>query len=174
MKSSLYAGLLGAAFGGLLLFTGCADVAYEGGVGVAYYDYDYYPDCDVYFCPDRHIYYWYEGGGWRSGGSLPSHYVLRADLRQHMQLHSQQPWTEYRPARVSPPPERREIQPVQNEHHDQGQNQDQGRGHAYGHSRGQGQNLNQNHGQGKGHDEGHGRGDDNGHGNGHDKDRDRN
>ena len=92
MKNYLQGACAGLMLGGFALTAGC--VAYGGG-GVAYYDYDYYPDYDVYFYPQARIYYWNEGGHWRSGERLPPHYEFHEEHREHLQLHSQQPWTEH-------------------------------------------------------------------------------
>jgi hypothetical protein len=68
--------------------------AYYGG-GATYYDYDYYPDEDIYFYPEAHVYYWNDGGRWRSGRDLPPRYRLNEERREHLRLHSRQPWTEH-------------------------------------------------------------------------------
>jgi hypothetical protein len=81
---------------GLVVSTGCV-APYYGGGRVAHYDYDYYPDADVYFYPHGKTYFWNEQGNWRSGGRLPEHYDLRNHQSQHLRLHSQQPWTEHHP-----------------------------------------------------------------------------
>src|ERR1043166_7136174 len=44
----------------------------------ARYSYVYYPDVEVYFEPHRHVYYWSEGGTWRSGPRVPPTFVLRS------------------------------------------------------------------------------------------------
>src|SRR5438105_3613982 len=46
-------------------------------VGVSY-SYVYYPDAEVYFEPHRHVYYWSDGGSWRSGERVPQNIVLRS------------------------------------------------------------------------------------------------
>lgn len=86
----LCAGLL---LGGILVTSGC--VAYGGGGGGVYYDYEYYPDCDAYYYPRSHIYYWNEGGTWRSGDRLPDRFNGHAQPAEQLHLHSQQPWTEH-------------------------------------------------------------------------------
>ncbi len=86
---------IGAAMllaGGLTLGNGCAG-HYAG--GVEYYDYDYYPDADVYFYPRGHLYYWNEEGHWRSGGELPHHYDLRQHPAERFRGHSREPWNEH-------------------------------------------------------------------------------
>lgn len=104
MKNYLQGICAGLMLGGVLFFTGCEGVVYTGGGGVVYagggggvvyYDYDYYPDWDVYFYPRAHIYYWYEGGRWCSGERLPPRFEIREEHREHLRLHTQQPWTEH-------------------------------------------------------------------------------
>jgi hypothetical protein len=88
---------MGAVFllgGSLLMFSGCVGADYEGG-GVAYYDYDYYPDWDIYYYPRGHVYYWNDEGHWHSGGRLPERYELREHHSEQLHLRSQQPWTEH-------------------------------------------------------------------------------
>ena|SRR5215469_17423292 len=106
----------GLMLGGTLLSAGCEGVVYTGGAGV-YYDYDYYPDCDVYYYPRTRIYYWSEGGRWYSGERLPPHFEFHAEHREQLRLHSQQPWTEHHE-------EHRNY-----EHHD-----DHDRGHDHDHN----------------------------------------
>jgi hypothetical protein len=82
--------------GGVMwLAPGCvtrAEVGYGG-----YYDYDYYPDSDVYFYPEGRVYYWHDEGHWRSGRRLPPHFDLREAHHEHFRSHTRQPWTERRP-----------------------------------------------------------------------------
>jgi hypothetical protein len=65
---------------------------YRAGV---YYDYDYYPDANVYFYPEGRIYYWYHDGRWKSGPVLPDRYVIREERREHLHLRSREPWREH-------------------------------------------------------------------------------
>ncbi len=78
--------------GGLWLNTGCVGVGYSG--ESAYYDYNYYPDSDVYYYPEGHVYYWNEDGRWCSGERLPERYDLHEHHYEHFRGHSRQPWTE--------------------------------------------------------------------------------
>src|SRR5271170_4688537 len=48
------------------------------------YDYDYYPDEEVYFYPATGVYFWFGGGGWRSGPHLPPTIVLRDRVSVHL------------------------------------------------------------------------------------------
>jgi hypothetical protein len=82
----------------LSFLTGCVADVY-GTAGPVAYDYDYYPDWDIYFYPQGRIYYWNNGGHWRSGRELPPRYRLHEETREHLQLHSRQPWTEHAPER---------------------------------------------------------------------------
>ena len=131
MKTYLQWICAGLMSGSALLLSGCEEVAYTGG-GAVYYDYDYYPDCDVYFYPRAHIYYWNEGGAWRSGDRLPAVYNGRVQHAEQLHLQSQQPWTEHHPAPANPVYQKHEDQ---GQHHDQGQNQDRGQGQGRGHDK---------------------------------------
>jgi len=85
-----------AAVGLLLLGSGCAGGVYTSGT-VGYYDYDYYPDSDVYFYPQANVFFWNDGHDWRHGRYLPHDFRLREENREHLRLHSHEPWTEHRP-----------------------------------------------------------------------------
>lgn len=93
---NLLAGLI------VLTFAGCVGEVYPegsatyavGGSASGYYDYDYYPGPDVYFYPQRRIYYWNDGARWRSGRRLPPRYHLREEEREHLRFRSREPWTE--------------------------------------------------------------------------------
>ena len=78
---------------GTLFFTGCVATVSTPGAAV-YYDYDYYPGVGVYYYPHGHVYYWNEGGAWRSGRELPPRIVIRDEHYEHFRGHTQQPWTE--------------------------------------------------------------------------------
>ncbi|MGH7954242.1 MAG: hypothetical protein ACREFE_20295 [Limisphaerales bacterium] len=93
---------IGLLFGGWVLFSvGCAGVVYPAGT-VGYYDYDYYPDLDVYFYPEGGVYYWNEGGHWSSGRRLPPTYHFHEESHEQLRLHSRQPWTEHHEEHVQP------------------------------------------------------------------------
>lgn len=98
LKGSLQRALVSAlAAAGLAFFAGCAAEVYPApGGDVAYYDYDYYPGVNVYFYPHDHIYYWHDRDHWRSGRALPYRYHLNEEQREHLRLHSRQPWEEHR------------------------------------------------------------------------------
>jgi hypothetical protein len=85
---------------GLVLATGCVvreRVAYRSGpAGEVYYDYDYYPDCNVYFYPAAGVYYWNVSGRWVSGRQLPRTIVIRESARQPVHSPSREPWRHHR------------------------------------------------------------------------------
>ena len=47
--------------------------------------YHYYPSCEVYFAPDRGVYFWHAAAYWGVGQRLPSTY--RLDKREKVTLH---------------------------------------------------------------------------------------
>ena len=89
----------GLLLGGVtLLAPGCTvhhEVAYESGPYAGYYDYDYYPEANVYFYPAGGVYYWHDGHRWTSGRRLPNRYVLH-ESREHFRGQTREPWTEHR------------------------------------------------------------------------------
>ena len=67
-------------------YTEPAERVYVEPPAVTYYE--YYPDVEVYFEPQRHFYWWFEGGIWRSGPVVPPGIRLGA----HVRLNSPEPW----------------------------------------------------------------------------------
>jgi hypothetical protein len=66
-------------FGTLLMGVGASACAApphvgHGASGRAAYQYVYYPEYQLYFAPDRHIWFWPSGGSWHSGAHLPRIY----------------------------------------------------------------------------------------------------
>jgi hypothetical protein len=58
--------------------------------------YVYYPDSEVYYAPDTRMWFWLDGGDWRSGVSLPL--GLQAYVRVggvDIELGTAQPWVEH-------------------------------------------------------------------------------
>ena len=85
--------------------------------GIAYYDYWYYPDVQVYFDIDRRVYFYLSNSRWVEVRVLPP--SLRARLGGYIPLHSRyrQPYVEYREHSIKYPPRyREERRPV--ERHD--------------------------------------------------------
>jgi hypothetical protein len=79
------------AIGSALLLIGCYTDHNRGygrgpDVGVSY-SYLYYPDAEVYYQPQRHVYYWNDGGAWRSGPRVPPNYVLRSHVTVRLNSH---------------------------------------------------------------------------------------
>jgi len=73
------------------LGAGCEGVHASG--TVTFFDYDYYPDWDVYFYPTTQVYFWNDGRHWRSGRALPRDYRLNTN-RRSLHLTTRQPWTQ--------------------------------------------------------------------------------
>ncbi len=97
----LYAGLILvasiAAFASITPRVLAADVIIHlGGEVVApapnppVYTYTYYPDEEVYFVPDTHVYWWLEGGTWHSGPRVPEGIHLGASV--NLRVDGRDPW----------------------------------------------------------------------------------
>ena len=72
------------------------------------YSYQYYPDVEVYYAPERHVYYWADGGAWRSGPRVPPNFVLRSSVRVH--LDSPEPYRHHDEIRAKHPRHQEEQQ----------------------------------------------------------------
>jgi hypothetical protein len=96
------------AISSLLVAIGCfveQPHGYARGPAVnASYSYEYYPDAEVYFEPQRHVYYWSEGGAWRSGERVPQNIVLRSSVR--VDLDSREPYRHHDEVRAKYPRQR--------------------------------------------------------------------
>lgn len=57
------------------------------------YHYDYYPRQQVYFAPERHVYFWLDGGTWRTGVQLPSAIVLGSHVP--LELDDERPYARH-------------------------------------------------------------------------------
>jgi hypothetical protein len=103
MKTKLILPLF--AISGLLSVTGCViehSRGYSRGPAVAAsYSYVYYPDEEVYFEPHRHVYYWSDGGTWRSGARVPQNIVLRSHVT--INLDSPEPYRHHEEVRAQHP-----------------------------------------------------------------------
>jgi hypothetical protein len=64
-------------------------VIVEQQVAVTYH-YVYYPDAEVYFVPETRVYWFFEGGTWRSAPAPPSGIVLGASI--NLDLNDRDPW----------------------------------------------------------------------------------
>jgi hypothetical protein len=70
------------------------------------YSYVYYPDAEVYFEPHRRVYYWSEGGSWRSGARVPQNIVLRSHVS--VALDSSEPYKHHDEVRAKYPRQKHE------------------------------------------------------------------
>jgi hypothetical protein len=101
------------AVGSALLLIGCYVDRPRGYVRSpaveASYSYVYYPDAEVYYEPQRHVYYWADGGAWRSGPRVPQNIVLRSSVR--VNLDSPEPYRHHEEVRAQHPRHLEEKQP---------------------------------------------------------------
>jgi hypothetical protein len=72
----------------------------------ASYSYVYYPDAEVYFEPHRQVYYWSDGGSWRSGPRVPQNIVLRTHVT--IDLDSPEPYKHHEEVRAKYPRQKQE------------------------------------------------------------------
>jgi hypothetical protein len=70
------------------------------------YSYEYYPDVEVYFEPRHQVYYWSDGGSWRSGGHVPENIVLRSHVA--VNLDSPEPYKHHDEVRARYPHQKQE------------------------------------------------------------------
>jgi hypothetical protein len=93
------------AIGSALLLIGCYTEprqAYISGPTVeASYSYVYYPEVEVYYQPQRHVYFWADGGAWRSGPRVPSNMVLRSHVT--VNLNTPEPYRRHDEVRAQHP-----------------------------------------------------------------------
>jgi hypothetical protein len=93
------------AVGSSLLLLGCyvdRPHGYARGPAVeGSYSYVYYPDVEVYYHPQRHVYYWNDGGAWRSGPRVPGNIVLRSHVT--VDLKSPEPYRQHEEVRAQHP-----------------------------------------------------------------------
>ena len=59
------------------------------------YTYHYYPSCEVYFAPDRGVYFWHAAAYWGVGQRLPSTYRLDAREKVVLHLDTKMPYREH-------------------------------------------------------------------------------
>ena len=75
----------------------------------------YYPEAEVYYQPRGHVYYWNEGGAWRSGPRVPPTFVLRSHVT--VALQSPEPYRYHDEVRAKHP-RHQERQERQDDRHD--------------------------------------------------------
>jgi len=78
-------------------------------VVAAGYDYYYYPDEEVYLYPATGVYFWFGGGGWHSGRSLPAGIVLHD--RVSVNLNTRRPYERHEDVRTRYPAHRTAPRP---------------------------------------------------------------
>ena len=111
------------ALGGALLTFGCYTehhARYEPGPAVVgSYAYVYYPDAEVYYAPEHHVYYWSDGGTWRSGPRVPPNVVLHEHVT--VKLDSAEPYQRHAQVQKQYPPHQQQKQKHEssNQDHDQ-------------------------------------------------------
>jgi len=54
------------------------------------YHYVYYPEEEVYFVPEQHVYWWSVGGEWRSGPRVPEGIALGTSV--NLDVDGRDPW----------------------------------------------------------------------------------
>jgi hypothetical protein len=98
---------------GSSLLLGCYVERHRGYVRgpavAASYAYVYYPDVEVYYHPQRHIYYWNDGGAWLSGPRVPRNFVLRSSVR--VELNSPEPYRHHDEVRGKYPHQSKDNKP---------------------------------------------------------------
>ena len=100
------------AIGSALLLIGCYERPREHASSPAVeasYSYVYYPDAEVYYEPQRHVYFWADGGAWRSGPHVPGNIVLRSSVT--VKLNSSEPYRHHEEVRAQHPRQTEEKQP---------------------------------------------------------------
>ena len=76
----------------------------------AKYSYCYYPSVSVYFDAQRRVYFYYEGGAWRSAASLPATIHLEADNYVTVELTTGKPYECHaQVAKKYPPGQRKKL-----------------------------------------------------------------
>jgi hypothetical protein len=89
----------GLVLGGMSLITaGCAGTATTYTAASPYgedYEYEYYPDWNVYYYPAADTYTWYEQDHWRSSRHLPPRYTIGHARHEPRRFQSPEPWMEH-------------------------------------------------------------------------------
>lgn len=58
--------------------------------------YVYYREREIYYAPDSRLWFWFDGGDWRFGASLPVRYQQYTTAGISIELGSDRPYTEHR------------------------------------------------------------------------------
>ena len=86
------------------------------------YHYVYYPEEEVYFVPETHVYWWTDGRGWYSGPRIPEGIVLGASV--NLNVDAREPWRHHAVIVERYP---------SHKHHDRDHDRDRDRDHDRGH-----------------------------------------
>lgn len=62
----------------------------------AKHQYVYYRDREIYYEPERRLWFWIDGGAWRVGASLPAYYQQFTSRGVTIELGSDTPYSEHR------------------------------------------------------------------------------
>lgn len=62
----------------------------------AKHEYVYYREREIYYEPERRLWFWIDGGDWRFGASLPAYFQQFTSGGISIQLDSDTPYTEHR------------------------------------------------------------------------------
>ncbi len=90
----------------LLYGTGCEihDGVVTAGVSTnGYYDYDYYPDSEVYFYPSGNVYYWQDHNNWHHGRDLPRNFDVHNQRHTPLHLNTARPYELHNQTRAQYP-----------------------------------------------------------------------
>jgi hypothetical protein len=102
--------MLGLAVAGVLaLGTGCAATRANGhrhanesatardavSKSAGAYTYHYYPSAEVYYDPDREVYFWHASAYWGVGRRLPSTFTLQPAERVVLSMNTKMPYREH-------------------------------------------------------------------------------
>jgi len=74
-------------------------------VGGIVYHYDYYPEPEVYFDTDRHLYFYNDNGRWVMSVALPTAFQVNLSTSVRMKLRTSQPYIFHADHRFEFPPD---------------------------------------------------------------------
>ena len=59
------------------------------------WNYFYYPSDQVYYAPDREVYFWIQGDGWAVGAQLPGHILIELEDGVLIELGTETPYDKH-------------------------------------------------------------------------------
>lgn len=108
MKSANLLAAAACVAGAMFLMTGAG--CESGGFyatydqpALGYYDYDYYPNNEVYYYPSSHTWWWRDRDEWRHGRDLPHNFDIHGDRHVPVRLNSDRPYTSHERTRAQYP-----------------------------------------------------------------------